>query len=237
MIWLFAALLVIWGNLMPPLIGTSARLPGGSWSFVLAGAALVLVSMAAARAFSLDAQALCLGWHGAVRGAIIGALPAALIAGAAVAIFAAAPVIIGRPVSYAPLRDMPADALARHVAFFLPLGAVIPEEVAFRGALLGALLRRAGARAAVAGSAAAFAMWHGSVVFATVADTTLGPPSALFVPAVFGFVVVLLAGGALMAIVRLATGSLASTIAAHWVFNAVILLGLWRAALPPAPLA
>src|SRR2546426_951419 len=82
MIWLFAALLVIWGNLMPPLIGTSARLPGGSWSFVLAGAALVLVSMAAARAFSLDAQALGLEWHSAARGAIIGALPAALIAGA-----------------------------------------------------------------------------------------------------------------------------------------------------------
>ena len=130
---------------------------------------------------------------------------------------------------------MTADALARHVAFFLPLGAVVPEELAFRGTLLGALLRRGGVRAAVAGSAAAFALWHGSVVLVTVADTTLGPPSPLFLPAALAAVLILVAGGAIMAVLRIATGSLASTMAAHWVFNAVILVGLWRASPPLVP--
>jgi len=236
-IWLFAALLVIWGNLLPPLIGASARLPGGSWSFVLAGAALVLVSIAAARGLGLDAAALGLRPEGAPQGAVVGALAAALIAGAAVAIVGLAPAIIGRPVTYEPLGGMTAEALARHVAFFLPLGAVIPEELAFRGALLGALLRRSGVGAAVAGSAAAFALWHGSVVLVTVADTTLGPPSPLFPLAVLAAFLVLLAGGAMMAVLRIATGSLASTIAAHWVFNAIILVGLWRASPPLVPLA
>ena len=46
MIWLFAALLVIWGNVVSSALGASARLPGGSWPFVVAGLILVGISLA-----------------------------------------------------------------------------------------------------------------------------------------------------------------------------------------------
>jgi membrane protease YdiL (CAAX protease family) len=236
-LWLFIAFLILWGNLLQPLLGASGVLPGGSWQFGLAGAALVVLSLLAARAFGLDAGALGLRGSDAARGALIGALAAGAIAATCVALLRLSPAIIGRPIVYEPLLRVTSPDLARHIALFLPLGAVLPEELAFRGTLLAELLRRGGTRLAVAGSAAVFALWHVAVAAVTVADTTLGSPSPLFAPAVAGTLVVLFVGGALMAVLRLLTGSLATTIAAHWVFNAVILVGLWMARSPQVPLA
>jgi CAAX protease family protein len=226
-LWLFVAFLILWGNLLHPLLGPSGVLPGGSWQFALAGAALVALSVLVARAFGLDASALGLRRADAARGAVIGALAAGGIAATCVVVLRLSPSIIGRPIVYEPLLRVTSPDLARHIALFLPLGAVLPEELAFRGTLLAEFMRRGGARLAVAGSAAVFALWHVSVAAVTVADTTLGSPSPLFGPAVGGTLVVLFVGGATLAILRLVTGSLATTIAAHWVFNAVLLVGLW----------
>jgi CAAX protease family protein len=225
-VWLFAALLVLWGNLLHPLIGASAVLPGGSWQFVLVGAALVGVSLVAARVLGLDAATLGVGRAGALRGAVTGALVAGTIAAVDVAVLRVAPSIIDQPLGYAPLTRVSADDLERHIGLFLPLGAVIPEEVAFRGVLLGGLLRRYSARSAIGASAAAFALWHITVAMHTVGDTSLAQ-TALFAPAVAGTIVVVFVGGVIMAGLRVATGTLMTSIAAHWVFNAVILLGLW----------
>ena len=225
MIWLYAVLLVLWGNLLHPLIGSSAVLPGGGWQFAAAGAALVGFTLIAARALGLDASGLGLRRRGAVRGAALGALAGGAIAALGVGAFRLAPAIIGQSVSYEPLARVSSEELARHIALFLPLGAVIPEEIAFRGTLLGALLQRGGVRLAVAGSAATFALWHATVAVATVAETTL--PVVLVIPAFAGALAVLFAGGCVMAALRLATGALATSVAAHWAFNAVILIGLW----------
>jgi membrane protease YdiL (CAAX protease family) len=224
-IWLFAAGLILWGNLLHPLIGSSAVLPGGSWQFVLAGAALVGLSLLVARVGGLDAEALGLRRAGAARGAAAGALLAGAIAFVDVVVLRLAPSIIGQPVGYVPLARVSADELGRHVALFLPLGAVLPEEVAFRGTLLGGLLARFGVRAAVAISAIAFALWHGTVAWFTVVNTSL--PVVLIIPAAAGALVVVFVGGVIMAALRVVTGTLAASIAAHWVFNAVILVGLW----------
>jgi len=224
-IWLFAILLVLWGNLLHPLIGSTAILPGGSWQFVLAGAALVAVSILAARAIGLDAAALGLRRAGALRGALVGAFAGAFIATTAVAIMrGVVPALIGQPVIYEPLSRVAAGDLYTHIAFFLPFGAVIPEEIAFRGTLLGGLLARYGVRAAVTASAIAFALWHGTVAFFTVMNTTM--PVVLIIPAIAGAFVVLFVGGVTMASLRLTTGSLLTSIAAHWAFNAIILVGL-----------
>ena len=224
-IWLFAILLVLWGNLLHPLIGSTAILPGGSWQFVLAGAALVAVSILAARAIGLDAAALGLGRAGALRGALVGAFAGAFIATTAVAIMrGVVPALIGQPVIYEPLSRVAAGDLYTHIAFFLPFGAVIPEEIAFRGTLLGGLLARYSVRAAVTASAIAFALWHGTVAFFTVMNTTM--PVVLIIPAIAGAFVVLFVGGVTMASLRLTTGSLLTSIAAHWAFNAIILVGL-----------
>jgi len=224
-IWLFAILLVLWGNLLHPLIGSTAILPGGSWPFVVAGAALVAVSLFAARALGLDAATLGLRPAGAFRGFLIGAFAGAVVATSAVAIMRGiVPALIGQPVIYEPLSRVAAGDLSTHIAFFLPLGAVIPEEVAFRGTLLGGLLARYGVRFAVMASAATFALWHGTVAIFTVANTSL--PVVLIIPAILGALVILFAGGAIMAWLRVATGTLLASIAAHWAFNAIILIGL-----------
>src|SRR5437588_1000892 len=223
-IWLFAILLVLWGNLLHPLIGSTAILPGGSWPFVVAGAALVVVSLFAARALGLDAATLGLRPAGAFRGFLIGAFAGSFVATSAVAIMRIVPALIGQPVIYEPLSRVAAGDLSTHIAFFLPFGAVIPEEFAFRGTLLGGLLARYGVRTAVLASAAAFALWHGTVAFFTVMNTTM--PVVLIVPAIAGAFVVLFVGGVMLAGLRVTTGSLFTTIAAHWAFNAVILVGL-----------
>ncbi|MGH2471761.1 MAG: lysostaphin resistance A-like protein [Candidatus Limnocylindria bacterium] len=223
--WLFAAYLILWGNLLHQLFGATALLPGGSWQFVAAGLALVVISIAAARVLGLDATALGLRRAGALRGAAIGAVAGGLLAAVAVAaIRVIAPAVVGQPVVYEPLARVAASDLAPHILFFLPFGAVIPEEVAFRATLLAGLRASHGVRSAVTASAIVFALWHGTVAVFTVMNTTM--PVVLIIPAIAGALAVLFVGGAIMAMLRLATGTLMSSIAAHWAFNAVVLVGL-----------
>ena len=234
-VWLLAAFLVLWGNLLHRLIGGTALLPGGSAQFVAAGAALVVVSFAAAGALGLDAASFGLRRAGAFRGAAIGALAGGFIAAAGVVVLrAAAPALVGQPVVYEPLARVRAGDLISHIAFFLPFGAVIPEEVAFRGALLGGMLKRYGVRIAVTASAVAFSFWHATVAVFTVMNTTV--PVVLIVPAIAGALVILFVGGVIMASLRVITGTLTTSIAAHWAFNAVILAGLWPSQSGPVAL-
>jgi membrane protease YdiL (CAAX protease family) len=226
-IWIYAALLVVWGNAASGLLGRTSRLPGGSLEFALAGAALVAVSVAFARALGLDAAAVGLSRLGFARGAAVGAGLGLVGAMAAVgALRLVAPAIVGQPVEYAPLAQVTELELVRHMAVLLPLGTVIPEELAFRGVLLGGLLRRMRQRDALIVSGVAFALWHLGVAIVTVDDTTLGSPSPWFALAIVVALAVVLVGGSALAWIRLRTRSLATTIALHWTFNAGLLLGL-----------
>jgi len=233
-IWIFVALLVGWGNAGSLVLGGTARLPGGSWAFVVSGLVLVAISLAIARRAGLDAAALGLRPTGWWRGAAVGAVAGAAIAGLGILGLQLASIVVGGPVVYDPLRGITEGDLARHVLVFLPLGAVLPEEIAFRGALVG-LLWKSGARRAILGSAAAFALWHAAVAVVTVDSTTIAPPSPWFLPAIAGALAVVFAGGLALAWLRLATETLASTIAAHWAFNATLLLGLWMTLPVPVP--
>lgn len=226
-LWGFAALLIAWGNATSTLLAPSAVLPGGSWGYALSGIALATVSFVTARACGLDATAL--GLRGSrLRGARIGLLLGATASLAAVAgLRLVAPLIVGSGVDYAPLAGVAAPELLWHAAVLLPLGVVVPEEIAFRGVLLGAIARGRGVRTAILVSSIVFALWHGAVVFATVADTTIGSLSPWSPIAAAGALVVVAAGGALLGWLRLATGTLATTIAAHWSFNVIVLAGLW----------
>ena len=226
-IWIYAALLVVWGNGTTGILGGTSRLPGGSIEFALAGAALVAVSIAFARALDLDAAAVGLGRAGFARGAAVGA--ALGLAGAIASVGAlrlVAPAVVGHQVEYAPLGQVTDIELVGHVAVLLPLATVIPEELAFRGVLLGGLLRRMRPRDALIISGAAFALWHLGVAVVTVDNTTLGSPSPWFGLAVVVALAVVLLGGSMLAWIRLRTHSLATTIALHWTFNAGLLLGI-----------
>src|SRR2546430_12826284 len=216
-IWVFAAFLVLWGNLAHPLIGSSAVLPGGSWLFVLAGAVLIGVSLIAARGLGLSGGSLGLRRGGAARGAAIGALAAGAIAAAGGVVLRLAPAVIGQPVGYAPLARVSSDELAWHIALFLPLGAVLPEELAFRGTLLGGLLARYRVRTAVAASAVTFALWHGTVAWFTVMNTSL--PVVLIIPAALGALVVVFVGGVIMAGLRVGAWTPAASVGPHLGFK------------------
>ena len=234
MIWVFVALLVGWGNAGASILGGTAQLPGGSLAYVLTGVTLVGLSLAIARRAGLDRAAMGLRSTAWPRGALIGMGSGAAIALAGIAGLQLASLVVGAPVVYDPLRDVLQADLVRHILFFLPLGAVLPEEVAFRGTLFG-LLRRVGLRAALLGSAAAFALWHAAVAVVTVGETTVAAPSPWFIPAIAGALAVVFVGGVVLAWLRLLTDTLATPVAAHWSFNSTLLVGLWATLPAPTP--
>ena len=227
-IWPFALLLVVWGNAVALALGPTARLPGGSWAFVVAGVALIVTSLVAARTYGLRPADLGLGPElgRALRGAAIGAVTSAIAILLAVAAIRLAPIALGRSIAYEPVGVVTPEELAWHLAFFLPIGAVLPEEIAFRGTLFGALAARYGGGAAIVGSAVTFALWHVSVIVPTSGSTTIGPPSPWAIPAMLGALAAVFGGGLLLAGLRRWTGTTASTIVAHWGFNALLLLAL-----------
>ena len=220
----FAAALVFWGNVVSTVLGPTARLPGGSWPFVLSGALLIGLTLLWSRRAALARRELGLVVDGALAGSAAGLAIAVAIALPAVALLRSG-FPLGQPIAYAPLAGVSDGALALHVALFLPFGAVVPEELAFRGALLGALRRRSSPVRAAVGSAVAFACWHVGVIVVTVRDTPLAV-SPLFPVAIAAALGVVFAGGLVFAALRLRTGTLASTIALHWAFNAAVLVGL-----------
>ena len=219
MIVAFAALLVVWGNVVAYFV--EPELPGDDPIAVVLGIALAAIALAFARARALGRAdlGLTLRWRALALGAVFGAVVATI--GVLVLRF---PPLLGGPVTYMPLATVSDAELARHVVFYLPLSVVLPEELAFRGALLGALRAARGARWAVAGSAFAFGLWHGITVLATVVQTNLSGP--FFALGIAGAFAVVFAGGVAFALLRLRTRSLLATIGAHWAFNAVVLAGL-----------
>jgi membrane protease YdiL (CAAX protease family) len=223
---LYAALLVGWGNLTSIALGPTAALPGGSAEFALAGAILVAVSLTVARALGLDRRALGLrGDH--ARGAATGALLGAAAASAGVvALRLIAPLVVGGRVDYAPVNAVTGPALLWHIAVWLPLGVIVPEEIAFRGVLFGALIRRNSTADAILAAAIAFGLWHVSIVYVTIQSTTVA--STQWEAAAFAIALTAIgAGGAIFAWLRLRTGTIATTIATHWSFNVLLLFGLW----------
>ena len=212
----FALLLVVWGNAVNYFV--QPMLPGGNWAAIAWGAALVALSLVVARRLRADV------------GARAGDLRVALAAGAVGLTAAAVGVVVLRvgpivgPVAYRPLFTATDRDLAIHIAFFLPLAAVIPEEVAFRGALLGAYLRT-GVRRGVIVASVAFTLWHAVVFYLTLLQTSLAE-SALAWLAATGALLFLFLAGVALALLRIRAGSLIAPIAAHWAFDAAVLIGL-----------
>ncbi len=222
MIWLYAALLVVWGNVLNYFV--QPMLPGGDWAAVTWGGALALVALAFARV-TRQRRAEC-GLAGGDPRIVAIAATLALVAAAAGTIVLRVGPIVGAPIDYHPLFTTTPAELAAHIVFFLPLAAVIPEELAFRGALLGGLLRTRPRRTAVAASSIAFALWHGSVVYVTLLQTSLAGTSLAWLAGAAALLFVA-AGGAVLALLRVRSRGLAAPIVAHWAFDAALLVGLW----------
>lgn len=113
------------------------------------------------------------------------------------------------------------------VLLVIPLGTVLPEELAFRGLLLHQLAllgHRLDLRAGVALSSAAFGLWHvlpalaGGAANAAV-DDVLGGGVAGTVLRVLVTVAFTAVAGVVLGVVRLRSRSLVAPMMAHWAVN------------------
>jgi len=221
----FVAFLVLSGN-AKFLAGASA-VPAVWWPGLTASVLLLAVVLVWARAgprLSLGDMGLCRA--GALRAGSVGGFLALAAALAAVAVLRFPP-LLDEPVRYAPLRDLPTGALLLRVFPFMLVDTVVLEELAFRGVLFPWLLRGGGLVRAVLLSSAAFTLWHVVVVFAALEGTNLHADPLHHTLGALGAFAAVFAGGAAFALLRARTGHLAAPLAAHWTFNAVVLLGVW----------
>jgi membrane protease YdiL (CAAX protease family) len=218
------ALLVALGNCVAWLVGTATPVSGWPGGFI--GILLMLATLLwALRVRRLSPAELGLSLSGLVRGAVVG-LVIALAGGAAALLFLRFPPLVGGPIVYAPLTDLPPMSLVARIAVWMPLDTVLPEELAFRGALLAELRRQTTWMRASVISAAVFVLWHVLVVARTLAQTNLRDDLPLLMLGLAGAFGAVFVGGLLFAALRMATGSLAASVLAHWGFNAVLLVGL-----------
>jgi len=106
----------------------------------------------------------------------------------------------------------------------IPLGTVLPEELAFRGVLLALLGRRYGVRAGTLLSSGLFGLWHvlpslgGGVANATIAGVVGADAAGSAVRVVVTVLFTSLAGMVLCWL-RLRSGSLLAPVLAHWTVN------------------
>jgi uncharacterized protein len=110
------------------------------------------------------------------------------------------------------------------VLVVIPLGTVLPEELAFRGLLLVLLGRRLGLLAGTLVSSVLFGLWHvlaslgGGAANAAIADVVGGDAAgtAVRVVVTVGFTSV---AGLVLCWLRLRSGSLLAPMLAHWTVN------------------
>jgi membrane protease YdiL (CAAX protease family) len=216
--------LALLGNLKPWIAGASPA--GGSASVAFGAATTGLALLWARYVGKLEPSDLGLGAGraaaGQARGAAAGGGVGLACAGAAVVMALGGVDRLGLR-RYAP--EVPAALLAmsdaevlERVLLYLPLDTVVPEEVAFRGVLLGALRRRTGPLGAVGLAAVPFALWH---TVLALAETPSRNPTHLALKFAGYFL-----GGVGFGLLRQATGTLAAPLAAHWTLNATLMLSL-----------
>lgn len=213
----FAAAVVLvlagWNNVVV------TRLPGYPGTYVACNIAAAGVLLAAAKARRLSWEELGLGRRHALSGARWGAACLALVAvGYATAL--AVPAL--RPL----LADARAGGLdggevAYRVLVRIPLGTVLWEELAFRGVLLAALRRVLPLRAAVAGSATLFGVWHVRPTLGAVAANDLADGPLLTGLFVLLGCLVTAAAGVLFTWLRLRSGSLLAPALLHLATNSL----------------
>jgi len=189
-------------------------------------AILIAAMLLWARQGNLTLVELGITRHGAARGAAIGVGVAAAVAVAALVLLRSGLLVPG-PVHYAPFAEMTVAHVVFRALILMPLATILPEELSFRGVLLGLLRRRyADGRAAVL-SAIVFAPWHGLLLVHTVGETSLALSTWGWTLGIVGGFVGVAVGGWLFAYLRIRTGNLVTSVCCHWAFNASILVGLY----------
>jgi uncharacterized protein len=198
--------------------------PGAHLAIGLAVAALLA---GVARQSGLTAAELGLGRGTWRAGLAWGAVPAAAIAVTYAVALAIGPI----RAELADATSLSRTAAALAVLVVIPLGTVLPEELAFRGVLWALLCRRHGPRAATVGSSVLFGLWHvvpalGGGAANEVAVGAVGGGAAGTAVRVAGTVVVTGLAGAALCWLRTASGSLLAPALVHWAANGLGVLAV-----------
>ena len=187
---------------------------------VAVGLGLAACLLAIARAARLTAADLGLARSMGPSGLRWGAAAAAVVAAAYALALLVPPVRQALPDSGG---DVGRAALLGALVV-VPLGTVLPEELAFRGLLLALLGRGHGMRAATLVSSGLFGLWHvlpslgGGAANAAIAGAVGGDAAGTLlrvaVTVCFTF-----AAGVVLCVLRLRSGSLLAPVLAHWAVN------------------
>ncbi|HVM01642.1 MAG TPA: CPBP family intramembrane glutamic endopeptidase [Acidimicrobiales bacterium] len=113
--------------------------------------------------------------------------------------------------------------LAYHALVRIPLGTVVLEELAFRGALLSMLGRRRSIAVAIVVSSALFGLWHIRPTLSALDANDLASDAVARFAAVSGAVAITAFAGAAFCALRLASGSLLAPMLVHAATNSLSL--------------
>lgn len=188
--------------------------------FVAAGVVLVACLIAIARARGLTAADLGLARSTWPTGLRWGATAAALVGAAYALAYLITPVRQALPDGGG---DVGRTALAE-VLVVIPLGTVLPEEIAFRGLLLTLLRCRLGALASTMISSGVFGLWHvvpslgGGAANDAIAHV-VGDDAAGTVVRVIATVLFTSVAGVVLCELRLRSDSLIAPMLTHWTVN------------------
>jgi len=220
---MIATILVVYGNAAGIVIGPNVVTV--SWSAVAQSAGTLLIVIVASRWCGLTWAEAGIGQTNLLRSSLIGA---GIGLGVAAVVLVALEVgaHVGTPITYQPLRGASISAVLTHALVGLPLQTAIPEELAFRGLLLGLLMRTLTPLRATLLTSAIFVAWHVVVQVQTLAVTNF-PSSWQIVPAMGLAFAGLFAGGVIFALLRLRTRNLAAAFVCHWLFDAGLITGLF----------
>jgi uncharacterized protein len=191
-----------------------------SGSHVAAGLGLAACLVAIARAQGLSVSDLGLARSAVPAGLRWGAAAAALVGAAYALAWLVAPVREALPDGEGGLGR----AVLWTVLVVIPLGTVLPEELAFRGLLPALLGRGRGVLRGTLLSSALFGLWHvvaslgGGPANAAMADVVGGDAAGTAVRVAVTVVSTSVAG-VVLCWLRLRSGSLLAPILAHWTVN------------------
>jgi uncharacterized protein len=205
-----SAALLAWNNVVH-------LVPGASSAYVPLNLAATGVVLASARRCGLSWTDLGLDPDRLRSGARWGGAAAAGIAGA----FLAAAIAPGlHPLlDDARVRGLDLRGVVYHALVRVPFGTVLLEEIAFRGALFGALVRMARPSRAALVSSAVFGLWHVRPTLGLLNANDVASGTIARTATVGAAVAFTAAGGVFFCMLRLRSGSTTAPILAHIATN------------------
>jgi membrane protease YdiL (CAAX protease family) len=219
---LLSLLLLLYGNL------TSLVEPERRGEFLLySNLGLLSLLLLWSRWAGFSPSDLGLAGDRARASALWGVALGLVLAAPPVAFIALAPFVTGEPTQAGEINDLSGSEMAFRLAFRVPVGTALFEEVTFRGILYACWLRAADLRSTVLGTGVVFALWHTVITFRSVTGAEVVDSAPLIALGYAGSLLGLLVGGAAFALLRWRTGGVAGPFFVHWIVVALMTLAVW----------